>query len=129
MNKDELKKEAEELIQRFEIANSMNCYMQLTPDRKQIGEMLVMIAEPREKRIEELEKDKQYFSDSLDKQIEATLKLDKENAELKAQIEKMKNWCNCKNYSQCLIELAEQGKGMNPSECCVNCKKWEIKEK
>ena len=41
-------------------------------------------AEPREKRIEELEQDKQYFSDSLDKQLEATLKLDKENAELKA---------------------------------------------
>lgn len=51
----ELEKEAEELIQRFEMANSMNCFMQLTPDRKQIGEMLVMIAEPREKRIEELE--------------------------------------------------------------------------
>lgn len=46
--------------------------------------------------------------------------------ELEAQIEKMKNWCNCKNYQQCLIELAEQGKGMKPSECCVNCKKWEI---
>lgn len=50
-------------------------------------------------------------------------------ADLEAQIEKMKNWCNCKNYQQCLIELAEQGKGMKPSECCVNCKKWEIKEK
>ena len=46
--------------------------------------------------------------------------------ELQDQIEKMKNWCNCKNYQQCLIELAEQGKGMKPSECCVNCKKWEL---
>ncbi|MBO7714187.1 MAG: hypothetical protein J6S85_11490 [Methanobrevibacter sp.] len=54
---------------------------------------------------------------------------EKRIAELEAQIERMKNWCNCKNYQQCLIELAEQGKGMNPSECCVNCKKWEIKEK
>lgn len=54
---------------------------------------------------------------------------EKRITELEAQIEKMKNWCNCKNYQQCLIELAEQGKGMNPSECCVNCKKWEIKEK
>ena len=54
---------------------------------------------------------------------------EKQIAELEAQIEKMKNWCNCKNYQQCLIELAEQGKGMKPSECCVNCKKWEIKEK
>ena len=48
--------------------------------------------------------------------------------ELKEQIEKMKCWCNCKNYQQCLIELAEQGKGMKSSECCVNCKKWEIEE-
>lgn len=48
--------------------------------------------------------------------------------ELEQQIEKMKNWCNCKNYQQCLIELAEQGKGMKPSECCVNCKKWELED-
>ena len=57
MTKEELEKEAEELIQRVEIANSMNCLTQLTPDRKQIGEMLVMFAEPREKRIAELEKE------------------------------------------------------------------------
>ena len=57
MSKEELEKEAEELIQRVEMANSMNCFMQLTPDRKQIGEMLVMIAEPREKRIAELKEE------------------------------------------------------------------------
>jgi hypothetical protein len=61
-----------------------------------------------EKRIAELEKDKQYFSDSLDKQIEATLKLDKENAELKAQIEKMRNCRNCKKncegYKNCTLQ-------------------------
>lgn len=51
-----------------------------------------------------------------------------ENEQLTLQIEKMKNWCNCKNYQECLIELAAQGKGMKPSECCVNCKKWELKE-
>ena len=77
MTKEELEKEAEELIQRVEIANSMNCLMQLTPDRKQIGEMLVMFAEPREKRI----------------------------AELEAQIEKMKCCYNCKHsrteYEHC----------------------------
>lgn len=77
--------------------------------------------EPREKRIEELE-DKLA---NADYQLEGR---DNEIAKLEAQIEKMKNWCNCKNYQQCLIELAEQGKGMKPSECCVNCKKWEIKE-
>lgn len=53
---------------------------------------------------------------------------EQETKKLEAQIEKMKNWCNCKNYSQCLIELAEQGKGMKPSECCVNCKKWELED-
>jgi hypothetical protein len=71
-----------------------------------------------EKRIKELEKDKQYFSDSLDKQIEATLKLQQENAELKAQIEKMKCCYNCKHsrteYNHCKTEKSE---------------KWEINEK
>ena len=36
------------------------------------------------KRIEELEKDKAYTEGQLDEQIQATLKLQKENAELKA---------------------------------------------
>ena len=40
----------------------------------------------KEKRIAELEKDRNYFSDALDKQIEATLDLQKENAELKEQL-------------------------------------------
>ena len=42
------------------------------------------------KQIAELEKDKQYFSDSLDKQIEATYRLDKENAELKGLVNQYK---------------------------------------
>jgi hypothetical protein len=54
-------------------------------------------AEPREKRIKELEKDKQYLSDSLDKQIEATLKLDKENAELEAQNKELQCCANCRH--------------------------------
>lgn len=41
-----------------------------------------IIANEQDKRIAELEKDKQYFSDSLDKQIEATLKLQQENESL-----------------------------------------------
>ncbi len=122
MTKEELEKEAEELIQRVEMGNSMNCFMQLTPDRKQIGEMLVMIAEPREKQMQALSKRCLQLQQDKGELID-------ELRELEAQIEKMKCCCNCKNYQQCLIELAEQGKGMNPSECCVNCKKWEIKEK
>ena len=57
-----------------------------------------------EKRIAELEA--QIENDEV---AYETLKLhdEEEIAMLKAQIEKMKNWCNCKNYQQCLIELAE----------------------
>lgn len=43
-------------------------------------------------RIEDLEKDKKYFSDSLDKQIEATLKLQQEYEELKEKLEKIRNY-------------------------------------
>jgi chromosome segregation ATPase len=53
-----------------------------------------------EKRIAELEKDKQYFSDSLDKQIEATLKLDKENEELDCQKNRNKFCYSCANATE-----------------------------
>jgi hypothetical protein len=69
------------------------------------------------------------YTNYVDGYIDGAEPREKRIKELEAQIEKMKNWCNCKNYQQCLIELAEQGKGMYPSECCRNCKKWEIKEK
>jgi hypothetical protein len=68
------------------------------------------------------------YTNYVDGYIDGAEPREKRIAELEAQIEKMKNWCNCKNYSQCLIELAEQGKGMKPSECCVNCKKWELED-
>ncbi len=68
-------------------------------------------------RIEELEKDKQYFSDSLDKQIEATLKLDKENAELKAQIEKMKCCQNCRKFNNLSYDCT----------CAEVCNEWELR--
>ena len=38
----------------------------------------------------ELKKDRDYFSDALDKQVEATLELQKKYQELEAQIEKMR---------------------------------------
>ena len=44
---------------------------------------LVDMIRDKDKQIAELEKDRDYFSDALDKQIEATLKLEKENAELR----------------------------------------------
>jgi len=78
MTKEELKQEAEEFIQRYEMANSMNCFMQLTPDRKQIGEMLVMIAEPREKRISELEKENAELKETLKRRNQGLIMFEKE---------------------------------------------------
>lgn len=52
------------------------------------------------KRIEELEKDKDYLDERLQKQLEATLKLDKENEDLKKQLFTAKNERNAfKIYS------------------------------
>ena len=47
------------------------------------GKTFRLLCQTYEDKIAELEKDKQFFSDSLDKQIEATLKLQQENEELK----------------------------------------------
>ena len=47
--------------------------------------------------------------------------------ELEQQIEKMKNWCNCGNYQDCLFQRAEEGKGLKAEEC-HNCDKWEIEK-
>ena len=72
MTKEELEKEARiNLKRRFG-----EFFPQLTIS-------YVMGAEPREKRIKELEKACEETQELLDKQIEATYKLDKENAELK----------------------------------------------
>jgi hypothetical protein len=118
MTKEELEKEAEELIQRFEFANSMNCYMQLTPDRKQIGEMLIMIAEPREKRIEELEKE---LADAKEVQViehfeaygqcrdsRRIADLERENAELKKEVELWKKASEDNSYKA--FQLQEENK-------------------
>lgn len=50
-------------------------------------------------KIVELEKACNETQELLDKQIEATYKLDKENAELKEQIEKMKCCGNCEHFN------------------------------
>lgn len=54
------------------------------------------------KRIAELKKDKDYFSDNLDKQIEATLKLHKEYQELEKENAELKddNKVMADNYSK-----------------------------
>lgn len=64
--------------------------------KKEIAEEYTTLQE----RIAELEKDKQYFSDSLDKQIEATLKLQQENAELDCQKNRNKFCYSCVNATE-----------------------------
>jgi hypothetical protein len=76
MIKEELEKEAEAFVSEkadkgnFDVEKFGKAYF----SESSMKQALVKFAEPREKRIAELEKDKQYFSDSLDKQIKATLK-------------------------------------------------------
>lgn len=43
------------------------------------------------------------------------------------QIEKMKCWCNCGNYRDCLIKRAEEEKELKAEEC-HNCTNWKLKE-
>ena len=89
-------------------------YSELKTENAELKKELTKRAE----QIEALNKDKEYFSDALDKQIEATYKVVEENNELKAQIEKMKCCFNCKHsrteYEHCRTDKHE---------------KWEIKEK
>ena len=84
MTKEELEKEAEEwVISNTEIYDDkfgLEC--EEVPNPK---EAYIASAEPRERRIKELEKACEETQELLDKQIEATYKLDKENAELKVE--------------------------------------------
>ena len=46
--------------------------------------------------------------------------------ELEAQIEKMKCWCNCKNYLSCLEEHCRKNISFEKG-ICYKCKKWELR--
>jgi len=46
--------------------------------------------------------------------------------ELEQQIEKMKCWCNCKNYISCLEEYCRKNISFEKG-ICYNCKKWELR--
>ena len=86
MTKEELKQEAEEYFK--SICGDYNEEYERTGKRHywvgfDIKNAYLASAEPREKRIAELEKACEETQELLDKQIEATYKLDKENAELK----------------------------------------------
>ena len=87
--------------------------------RKQIAEL--------KKENAELEKDKQYFSDSLDKQIEATLKLQQENKKLEAQKERMKMCCNCDYWRIGTDEIRADNIPCHEHDCdCKGCKDWKM---
>ena len=114
MTKEELKQEAEESFEQYKVTDED--YV-VSPYSDDMGEKMLMYndeyyaeetylrfytegylagAEPREKRIEELEAENEQIknSDTLCKLIgEHKRKI----AELEAQIEKMKNCRNCKN--------------------------------
>ena len=80
MTKDGLQKEAYEWTEK-NISIGISMY---NPSIEMYcGKAYIEGAEPRERRIEELEKACEETQELLDKQIEATYKLDKENAELK----------------------------------------------
>ena len=132
---EELKQEAEEytknLLKKLGIKEDMLLENQpkylrqesmnfVALDVENVTDAYLASAEPREKQITglskhtlELQKDKGNLIDRC--------------KELEAQIEKMKNWCNCKNYWFCLEECCRKNISFEKG-ICYNCKKWEIKE-
>ena len=110
MTKEELEKEAEEYADWFWGASPSMM--------KALARAYIKGAEPREKRIEELE----AIVRNTKAVDESFAKLQLENTELKAQIEKMKCCGNCaKNGHICVAEEI-QGK-----LCGKNKDKWELR--
>lgn len=97
----------------------------------------------KDKRIAELEKESNKLLDVINNQDVKIADLEKQIEEYKngnfvqtvnqiiegkdKQIEKMKCWCNCKNYLSCLEECCRKNISFEKG-ICYNCKKWEIKE-
>ena len=65
------------------------------------------------------------LDEALEWQKQQTEK-DRRIKELEAQIEKMKCWCNCKNYLSCLEECCRKNISFEKG-ICYNCKKWELR--
>ncbi len=107
MTKEELEKEADEYVTR-------------TNNNDFTIEAYLAGAEPREKRIAELEAQNKNLQEMLQATRETRVNADylKKITALEAQIEKMKCCCNCKHsrteYEHCETDELE---------------KWEIKEK
>ena len=64
--------------------------------------------------------------DAMCEMLKTIHTLNERNKMLEVQIERMKNWCNCKNYWSCLEECCRKNISFEKG-ICHNCKKWEIK--
>lgn len=102
MTKEELKQEAEEWL-----CNNLH-----SASEEDFIKAMVDIAEPREKRIEELialinaERERQEKCDDIHLRTIATL--EKENAELKKELEEADNATDCFNRQEEIIAKAKQ---------------------
>ena len=114
MTKKELEKEAEEYFK--SICGDYNEEYERIGKRHywvgfDIKNAYIASAEPREKRIEELEKDKAYTEGQLDEQIKATLKLQKENAGLKTDYKVLS--CSVGDFGELQDKLEEEQRKNN----------------
>lgn len=121
MNKEELKQEAEEFTD-----SKKSFWRQGRTCIDSVKQAYIAGAEPREKRIAELEKRCANYEMNISKMEKGTCDIcketekDKKIEELEQQIEKMKRCFNCKYHNK-FVE----------SKCgeCEDYSKWEIKEK
>ena len=98
MTKEELKQEAEEYIKKNNLEWELECHR--TSPIEEVKQAYVAGAEPREKRIEELEMTVGIFRTFSDEQATCIEKLEKENAELK-QAKEGKVVEHFEAYGQC----------------------------
>lgn len=78
-------------------------------------------------RISELEKENKQFKWEFNEVVKDNDYYQKENKELKAQIEKMKNVGNCRHAMQCPLWVEHKIKN-DGIKACLNCDKWELEE-
>ena len=68
-----------------------------------------------------------FIHSDSERLIKRIAELEKENAELKEQIEKMKNVGNCKHSMNC-AKWNEKQTVLGLMKFCLNCKDWELAE-
>ena len=85
MSKEELEKEAEENSFRYTLDKPWVCEVERKQIMAHFEKGYLAGAEPREKRIADLEETIANLKEQVQSQVEATIELDKENAELKSE--------------------------------------------